>query len=245
MTLTQSKMLVVGAIAIAGITLSLMIQRQSRFKLSDRIEAARQLDDQLAELEAQHQRLSYQPAQTGNLSADHQMSELQKLRGEVAALREQTNDLSRNREKSLPRAALRTDEEHHPQEYWDELHQRATGKIRDAEVLIYGISGYAEEHHGEIPSSLEQVAPYSLKQHRSLTGTNEFEIVYQGTVEDLKNIPSGAVAVIRERQPWLEPNGKWARAYAMNWGWVQIVESEDNFQSWEAEHIIPPPSAGQ
>src|SRR5579872_1796407 len=106
MTLTQSKMLVVGAIAIAGITLSLMIQRQSRFKLSDRIEAARQLDDQLAELEAQHQRLSYQPAQTGKLSADHQMSELQKLRGEVATLREQTNNLSRNREKSLPRAAL-------------------------------------------------------------------------------------------------------------------------------------------
>ncbi len=28
-------------------------------------------------------------------------------------------------------------------------------------------------------------------------------------------------------------------------GFVRIVESDDNFQSWEAEHIIPPPSVGQ
>ncbi len=52
------------------------------------------------------------------------------------------------------------------------------------------------------------------------------------------------VALIREREPWLTPEGNWARVYGYADGWSEIVQPydpEDNFQSWEAAHVIPPP----
>ena len=70
-------------------------------------------------------------------------------------------------------------------------------------------------------------------------------MVYQGSFNEFTNIPDQAVALIRERQPWPTPRGKSARIYVMANGFVRIVEADDNFQSWEAEHIIPPPAAGQ
>ena len=74
---------------------------------------------------------------------------------------------------------------------------------------------------------------------------SEFEMVYQGSLKELTSIPDQVVALLRERQAWPTPRGKWARIYVMANGFVKVVESDDNFQSWDAEHIIPPPSAGQ
>ncbi len=74
---------------------------------------------------------------------------------------------------------------------------------------------------------------------------SEFEMVYQGSYNELTNVPWQEVALIRERQAWPTPSGKWARIYVTASGQIEVVESDDNFQSWEAEHIIPPPSAGQ
>jgi len=75
----------------------------------------------------------------------------------------------------------------------------------------------------------------------SLSGTNHFEIVYQGSLNELRDVPLREVVLIRERQPWLTPGGKWSRVYGMGDGFPRIVESDDNFQSWDAQHIIPPP----
>ena len=74
-----------------------------------------------------------------------------------------------------------------------------------------------------------------------MTGTSEFEMVYQGSYNELTNVPWQEVALIRERQAWLTPSGKRARIYVMTSGEIAIVESDDNFQSWEAEHIVPQP----
>ena len=72
-----------------------------------------------------------------------------------------------------------------------------------------------------------------------------FEMVYQGSYNELTNVPWQEVALIRERQAWPTPSGKWARIYVMAGGDVTIVEADDNFQDWEAEHIIPPSATGQ
>jgi hypothetical protein len=103
--------------------------------------------------------------------------------------------------------------------------------------------------------SLEQVAPYvykgenplagTLKGRDAMAGANDFELVYQGSRQELTNVPEEAVAMIRERQAWPTPGEKSARVYVMVNGRVIVVESDDSFQSWEAKHIIPPPSAGQ
>jgi len=86
---------------------------------------------------------------------------------------------------------------------------------------------------------------------RRIRGTQIFipvkplRLVFEGSTNELTHVPWQEVALIRERQAWPTPGGKWARIYVTADGQIEIVESDDNFQSWEAEHIVPPPSTHQ
>jgi hypothetical protein len=131
---------------------------------------------------------------------------------------------------------------------------RATGKLNDARAPTSALNKYANEHQGEFPNSFDQVTPYLSKPLDSdaepwmdspLSGTNRFEIVFQGLQNDLTNLPLRRVALIREQPPWLTPDGKWARVYGFADGLASTVVSDDNFQSWDAQHIIPPASPHQ
>jgi hypothetical protein len=88
-------------------------------------------------------------------------------------------------------------------------------------------------------------APYLAENHLTLTGTNEFELIYPGPQDGLTNFPTQMLAVIREQQPWQAPSGRWARVYGMLTVPPRVVETDDNFQSWEADHIIPMQAADQ
>jgi hypothetical protein len=79
-----------------------------------------------------------------------------------------------------------------------------------------------------------------LKSRDPLAGAGDFDLICQGSLNELTNVPLQAVAIVREHEPWQTPEGKWARTYIMAAGKVNIVESDDNFQAWEAEHIIIP-----
>lgn len=131
---------------------------------------------------------------------------------------------------------------------------RETGKLNDARALTAALRKHADEHQGQFPPSLDQVAPYLPKPleanspswvNAPLTGTNDFELVFQGSQNDLTNIPPRRVALIRERQPWLTADGKWARVYGFADGGASTVVSDDDFQSWDAQHIIPSRLAGR
>jgi hypothetical protein len=100
---------------------------------------------------------------------------------------------------------------------------------------------YYRSHEERFPSSLSELGP----DHLSLTGTNDFELIYAATPSGLTNFPTQLVAVLRERQPWVAPSGKWARVYGILTLPPRTVETDDNFQSWEAEHVIPTPSASR
>jgi len=115
----------------------------------------------------------------------------------------------------------------------------AGAKPIDARNLTTAFVMYASDHQGRFPSSLDQVAKY-LAQY-PLSGTNKFDIIYHGSLDELKGIPRGSVAVVRERQTWIAPSGKRARVYGMADGHSEIIESDDDFKAWEAEHIISPP----
>ena len=133
----------------------------------------------------------------------------------------------------------------HPPEYWEQLHQLAGSKATDARDLGLAFSEYADDHQGHSPENLDQLASYLTKHSLSWSGTNQFEIVYHGSMDDLKGIPNFAIAVVREVQPWTTPDGKMMRVYGMAGGVGQIVSSDDNFQSWEANHVISPPQPGE
>jgi len=113
----------------------------------------------------------------------------------------------------------------------------ARGKTDDAESLSRAFYDYWRYHQRQFPSSLDQLEAYLRK---PLTGTNEFEMIYPQTPIGLTNFPTQIVAVIRERQAWQAASGRWTRVYGMLTVPPRIVESDDNFQSWEKEHVIPP-----
>ena len=246
--MTKFKIILIGAVATAGMTGSLVIQHQAQAKLRENAAMLRQQDNQLAELTAEHQRLSKLFAQTTSPPAEDRTAELAKLRTEAEALRKQADELRKQQAENYPsgpsQTAPTTDD--YPEEYYVQRNRISDGKTEDAYTLSVVLVNYALEHQGQFPANLDPVAPYLLKRNMSLTGTNEFEIVYQGSLNELTNVPLRAVALVRERHAWLTPSGKWARVYSpVADGMAHVVESDDNFQSYEAEHIIPPPAAGQ
>ena len=74
--------------------------------------------------------------------------------------------------------------------------------------------------------------------------TKQFEIVYNGPREALTK--PGDVILIRERQAWQTPDGKWAKAYAFGDGSAQVhVEPDGNFDAWEKQRMITSAPASQ
>jgi hypothetical protein len=200
-------------------------------------------------------------------------AELIKLRAEAESLRRQTNELAKrlaaeHRLASLQRSSKFDSTTHEggsyhivsdgdSDGYGVRLYQAAAGERNrftgDARNLSSAVRAYARENQGRVPTSLDQAAPYAYKgelplggtykERDTMAGVNDFEIVFQGSLDDLANIPRQAVALIRQRQPWPTPNGKSGRIYTMADGRLYVVESDDDFQAWEAEHIIPPPTS--
>jgi len=245
MNFGKLKIGVVGAIALAGGMALLVVQHRAEVKIREKDQASRQQDNQLAALAAEHERLSSVVAQVKRSPPDGHQLELQKLRIEVERLQKQINELEIKLEPARrARVALVASDRLTP-DYRKHRDESVAGKIKDASSLSQAIEHYLANHQDQFPSSLDHLAPYLQKEHLSLTGTNEFEIVYTGTYDRFTNIPIQGVAVFRERQAWLAPSGKRARLYVTADGHRHIVESDDNFQAWEAEHIIPRPSAGQ
>ena len=242
----------------------MLIQRRNQAKLSENNALFQQQDNQLAELAAENQRLSNRVVQTKSKSATaaDRTGELAQLRAKVEALRQQTNQLAKQVAEHRRLAGV----QFFSQGDFDLLEHnkgiggtaaggpRATGKLNDARAITAAIRKYADQHQGVFPLNLGQAAAYlppALEgdsppwADAPLTGTNDFEIVYRGSQNDLTIIPPRRVALIRERQPWLTPDGKWGQVYGFADGAAKMVESDDNFQSWDAQHIIPPPDARQ
>ena len=241
--MTKIKITLIIATVAVSLAITLIINRNAKVKLRENDAALRQQDKQLTELIAEQEQLSNRVAEANN-STNSQLNELAMLRDRAQLLQKQTNELrsqlKSNRQARASQPASKP--ESHPPEYYKQLGRMAGAKPVDARNLSTAFGMYALDHQGQFPSSLEQVATYLGDM--PLSGTNQFEIVYRGSLDELKGIPRGAVALFRDRQTWIAPSGKRARVYGMANGMSEIIESDDDFKAWEAEHIIAAP-AGQ
>ena len=258
------KTIFTGVVIIAAVVASLLIQHRAQARLRENDSVLRRQDNQLAALAAENRRLANLVAQikTDSATANDQTPELAKLRAKVQALRQQESQLAKQAAENRRLAGV----QFYSRGDFNLLDHnqviassngggpRGAGKLNDARALTAALLKYADEHQGEFPLSLDQVTPYLPEpleadspswMNAPLSGTNDFEIVYQGSQNDLTNIPPRRVALIREQQPWLTQNGKWARVYGYADGSASTVESDDNFQSWDAQYIIPSRSAGR
>ncbi len=235
--MTKLKLTLIFATGAISAGIALFIHQNARVKMRENETALRQQESQLNQLLTEQQRLSNQVAEAKN-STNSQLSELTNLRNKAQALQEQTNKLGiqvkSNRQLRASQRAVA--DESRPPEYYQELFRVAGAKPIDGRNLTTAFVTYASDHQGRFPSTLDQVAKY-LAQY-PLSGTNQFDVIYHGSLDELKGIPRGSVAVIRERQTWIAPSGKRARVYGMADGRSEIIESDDDFKAWEAEHII-------
>ena len=266
MSVIKLKQLLIGAIALAGVIASLVIRHSTTTQFRARQAALVQQNTELRCLAEENQRLSKRLLEAGfgtnHPSRDHS-AELASLRNEADVLRARIRELARAAANQAPRPlfdstapASRTAphsgfvvSESHSEDYKEKLYKIGASSPhfgpfnidarKDAQNLGQAVAKYARDHDGELPSSFELAAPYFLERYR-VPSAGDYEIVYHGSLNELVNIPGQAVALIRERQPWPTPEGKLGRIYVMANGSVKFVEASDNFQSWEAEHIVPP-----
>lgn len=256
-----SNFILLVAIAAAALLASLMVQRQAEAALGQNVVSLRRQQQEIDGLTEENQRLSNQVAQADH-GADNAnrgkdfTTELAQLRTQAAALRSQENQLSNRVWKSRISAGTRllSAENYN---LWDHNHGRGhiilaggpreDGKVDDALAYTAALLRYAQNNQGIFPQTLDQVTSYLPQPNQKserwdngpVSGTNSFEIVYHGTTNDLIGIPLENVVLVRETQPWLTPDGKWARVYGLADGAARTVTSDDNFASWDALHILP------
>ena len=241
--MTQRQTICIGILILGGLAAALIIQRRSQTALANEETELHRQRAEMAALLADRERLTNRLAHATELRQGEASTELAKLREEAGVLRDR---IRQRTEEQARQAAARPapkpePEAPRPPEYFQKLHQLAGTGSRDAMALGLGLRRYADEHQGQLPPTVDLLEPYVLKEQMPLSGTNAFDVVYHGPLQALTNVPSSAIALLRDRRTWLAPSGKTARVYGMADGSARIVESDDEFRSWEAKHVLPKP----
>ncbi len=259
MTLSKLEIHVLSAFTLGSLMMSLVIWEHAKVRL-DGLGHMRGLQiHHLSALVEEHQRLLEALAEAKN-PPKGPVAEINELRHEADALRMETNRLGEQAGRSLEAQAAQppwtarsgngearlvisqsSSEQYKMQLY--KLAVTAPDSFRDAQNLGIAARRYARKHQGEVPLGFDEAAAYFVKGYPA-PETSDYELIYRGSLNDLTNIPGQAIALIRQRQPWPTPGGKRARIYVMADGQVRVVESDDGFQAWEAQHIVPPTAAG-
>ncbi|HXT38397.1 MAG TPA: sigma-70 family RNA polymerase sigma factor [Candidatus Angelobacter sp.] len=255
MTMTKLKAGIVAAVAVAGVATPLAIQHQTQTRLRAENQSLRERADNLA---SENTRLSNlgTPTNISQLSKD-QLSELMKLRGEVGLLRRQTNELGRLEEEnrrlqaSLARAAQNARQSQidsaTEQEKQEALaKQQFIAKMGYARNWVLAFHEYAGAHQGQSPASFDQAATFLPDQARdeTLLATNQFEIMYQGSLNVITN--PATVIVLRESEAQPVPTGGQVRTYGFADGHSEVHKTDDgNFEPWEKQHMISAAQPGQ
>ena len=105
---------------------------------------------------------------------------------------------------------------------------------------------YSNEHDGWFPTNLEAAAWFLQDEAKAETNvtTAQFEVVYHGTREGLGN-PDETI-VLREKQPWIGPGGKWMKVYGFGNGAAQLhIAPDGDFDTFEKQHLPRMASPGQ
>src|ERR1035437_185280 len=205
MNMTKLK-LGIGALVVASASTALIVQHQAREKLLLGNEA---LTQQIAQLKTDNETLSSLATQAKKpaLLPSDQLSELLRLRGEVGMLRQQTNELSRLRQENrkLMSQAAAQSESTNQVSAEDQFTLRQTHAVDAMSALLNAIKGYATNHNGQFPGTLDQLtASGDLGTSRFVgnLGLDDFELKQGGAVD-----PHDGKVILSLRVPLQRPGG--------------------------------------
>jgi hypothetical protein len=97
---------------------------------------------------------------------------------------------------------------------------------------------YADDHGGNYPPNLSAIAG-SLKTNTFAELAANYNLVYTGAATNIP-VPSETI-IIREKQAWHWPRGRWSKAYAFADGHCELHAAPDEkFDDWENARIVKP-----
>jgi RNA polymerase sigma factor (sigma-70 family) len=235
MTATHLK-LGLSLLAAAGVATTFVIQHQTQARLREENQS---LQQQIAQLQSSNNDLTTQMADSNDTKkmSDDQFNDLLRLRSEVGLLRHQTNDLAKSQaslQNSLAQAQATALQQSNS--VADQEKQIAIARINNAHHLTAEMILYASDNQGQTPTNFDQVGAYTNQFPASTT--NGFEIVYQGSLNQITNTAS---VIVVQSDPWPTFEGKWAKAYGFADGHAEVhVETNVDFSAFEQQHSAPP-----
>jgi len=236
----RSLLVTIGLVIAVAI---LVLQRAQISKLQAELQSARQrLEQPAAEVAT-----STSTSQPTNAITAGQSAELLRLRAQVTALQRQTNEIAklqaengrmRSALASAAKAAADTDKSEPPP---TEERLQAMARLTDSKIYALALLMHAEDNQQRFATNLDQVAAYLAKgEHSSPTGTNIFDVVFQGSRQGVPN-PS-SIILVREHQAHQSSAGNWTKAYGFLDGHSEVhSEPTPNFDAFEQQHSWPPP----
>lgn len=232
-------LLLVLAAVVASLGLAWILYRQTQATIVSNRATLRQQEQKLDAATAQNNRLSRELA-LATATTNRYSGELADLRGTAEALQAQTNALAQKAQRQPTASAAKQPRpsEPRPPEYFTQLHRVAGTRPKDVLLLTQAVLSHAWENQNRLPTSLDDIIAGLPPGAGPFNGTNRVELVYRGSLDDLKGVPGGSVAILRDQRIWTAPSGNQARVYGMSNGSSQIVESDDDFKSWEAAHLV-------
>jgi RNA polymerase sigma factor (sigma-70 family) len=235
---------------IAALVATVIIRQQSRTKIREAEQSMRQQADRFTRLQAENERLSNLVAQS---KSSNPPIELLRLRGEVGLLRRQMNDLAMLQEENHRLRQQLAAKSKTPQQLYEE--ERAKRKFLYNWITAFLL--YVRDNQHQFPTNFDQAAPFlpaDFKADPNIT-PGQFEIVYHGLAFQTNQ---SDIVLLREKQPWLHLNGKWARMYGMADGDAIAIypsisltgrggksTTYKSFVEWEKQHMIEPRSTAQ
>jgi hypothetical protein len=112
-------------------------------------------------------------------------------------------------------------------------------QVRVDHLKQWGLSFhmYAHDHNDRIPESFEEAASIQGSEALLEFDTNQFEIVYRGTLQGI--VDPGKTLFFRELQARQSPGGEWVKVYGLADGSTvtHTETSEDGFEAWEKERL--------
>jgi hypothetical protein len=237
-------------VSLSGIVLSWIIHSSAQEIVHENVLRIESLRLQIEEMESRvtdSPRLEKDPLV--NRPSDDLLAELAALRQESQELEQATRELEREplEEPSsdafsilpeLDADDLYSIADHFPA--MDLITELEGAALKKSEMrhITSAVRRYAREHEGNYPSELEQTVPY-LWDNRRIPDFSLYELVFQGANEEVKGIPPSAVALIKEKEAWVSPQGRRSRVYGMLGGDIEVVETDDDFVAWETQHVVP------
>lgn len=115
--------------------------------------------------------------------------------------------------------------------------QAAIQKMTDARQGVLGMIMFASDNNGQLPTNIDQALVYLKDSSTGEIKTN-FDMFDYGSLSNIPN-PSSTI-VLREKQAWQTPEGKWMKSYGFADGHSEIhTEPNGDFAQYEKAHILP------